>query len=114
MKPFQANLINAIVLISLGMWGYYETQAPTSLIAPASGAILLALHSGLKKENKAIAHAVVLITFLLLLSLVMPLMKREGTAMLRVATMMVSCAIAMFVFIKNFRDVRKAREAANK
>ena len=44
MKAHVASLINAILLVGLGAWGYFgsETPSPTALIPVAVGAILLA------------------------------------------------------------------------
>ena len=113
MKPFQANIVNALVLIGLGLWGYLSSTdpSPTALIAPISGVLLLAMTPGVRTENKVIAHIAVLLTLLLLVALFMPFMAREGIAKMRVGIMMFSCLIALVVFIKSFIDARKAREA---
>jgi len=126
MKPFVANLINSITLLAMGAWGYYAaTQtadpevgvSPTVFIAPAIGLLLLLSTPMLKKENKVVAHIVVLLTFLLIIALVKPLMsafgKEDMTAAVRVGIMMITGVIAMVAFIKSFRDARKAREAGN-
>ena len=56
MNAYKANLINSISLIVLGVWGYVEVSSITALIPTAFGAILLACSSGIKKQNKIIAH----------------------------------------------------------
>jgi len=115
MKPHQANLINALILIGLGLWGYFTgafsagKYASTALIAPTAGIILLLMNGGLKRENKAIAHVVVLLTLLLLLALFMPFSKQEGLPKMRTGIMMFSCLVATAVFIKSFIDARKAK-----
>ena len=112
MKPFQANLINAVILIGLGLWGYFgsETPSPTALIAPAFGVLLLLMTPGLRKENKIIAHIVVVLTLLLLIALVKPLTgDGDQLAKMRVGVMMFSCLVATAVFIKSFIDARKAK-----
>lgn len=123
MKAHQANMLNALVLIAMGLWGYFGADAAdrsmTALIAPAFGAILLFCTPGVKSENKAVAHVAVLLTFLLLVMLVaMPLPARlnadpaDPMGLFRVIAMIATSALAMFFFIKSFRDARKAREAA--
>jgi hypothetical protein len=121
MKPYQANLINALCLIALGLWGYFSegtaNGSPTALIAPGFGVVLLALSPGLQRENKAIAHAAVLLTFLLLVMLLgMPLPKRiqEGDTpgTIRVVLMAATCTLAMVAFIRSFIAARKARKSA--
>ena len=119
MKPFTANLINGLILLAMGIWGYLDASAaatdgsisPTVFIAPGAGLLLLLFSPGMRTENKVVAHIVVLLTFLLLIAFVMPLMRQEGIARIRVIIMMASCAFAMFWFIRSFIDARKAREA---
>jgi len=120
MKPHNANLLNAAVLIIMSAWGYYSSETPsmTALIPAIIGGILLACNGGVKKENKVIAHVAVVVTLLGILGLIKPLMgviERENTmGMIRVIAMMITGVLAMVAFIKSFRDARIAREAGNK
>ncbi len=115
MNAYTANLLNAVVLLAMGAWGYLgsESPSPTALIPAIAGLILLGCAPGVKKENKVIAHVAVLLTLLIALSLFMPLkgaMERsDNMAMIRVGVMIVTSIIAMVFFIKSFRDARKAR-----
>lgn len=117
MKPYNMNLINAAILIAMGLWGYLssETPSPTALIPVAFGALFALLTPMFKKENKVVAHIIVLLTFLLIIALAMPfkgaLGRGDSTAAIRVGVMIFSCIIAMIIYIKSFRDARKAREA---
>ena len=77
MKTYQANLLNSIVLIVLGLWGYFEVVSPTALIPVFFGIVLLLCNVGVKKENKVIAHIVVLLTLLLLMVVLMSLTYRN-------------------------------------
>ena len=53
MKPHKISFVNAVTLISFGLWGYIDVDySPTALIPVVFGVIILALSSGLKKENK--------------------------------------------------------------
>ena len=75
MKPHKISFVNAITLISFGLWGYIDVDySPTALIPVIFGIIILILNPGLKRENKVVAHIVVLLTFLILGGLVKPLM----------------------------------------
>jgi hypothetical protein len=69
-----------------------------------------------KEENKIAAHIAVLLTLLILGGLVKPLLgaldRNSGLAVMRVLVMMASTVLALFFFIKSFRDVRRARAAA--
>ena len=114
MKPHSANLINGLILLAVGLWGYFASSqgSPTALIAPSFGLLFILLTPLMKKENKVVAHVVVLLTFLLLLSLVMPLMRQSDTiAQVRVIIMMLSCLFAFIIYIKSFIDARKAKSA---
>lgn len=116
MKPFQANLLNAFILIIMGMWGYWGSDTPssTALIPVAFGILFIIVTPPFKNENKVVAHVVVLLTFLLILSLFMPLsgaIKRgDGLAIFRVGLMIAASVLAMVFFIKSFIDARKARK----
>lgn len=115
MKASLSSLLNAIILISMGLWGYFESEskAITALIPVIIGTILLLVNKGVKNENKALAHVAVLLTFLILFGLVKPLLgafERENTyAIIRVLLMIVSSLWAMISFIKSFISARKNR-----
>ena len=107
MKPHKISFVNAITLISFGLWGYVDVDySPTALIPVVFGVIILALYSGLKKENKTVAHIVILLTFLILVGLVKPLMStlESGSVMAitRVVLMMLSTLMALVIFVKSF------------
>ena len=104
MKPHKISFVNAVTLISFGLWGYIDVDySPTALIPVVFGVIILALNSGLKKENKTVAHIVVLLTFLILGGLFKPLMEGGSAVKItRVGLMMLSSLMALVVFIKSF------------
>tara|TARA_B100000886_G_scaffold286231_1_gene210737 strand:- start:1364 stop:1714 length:351 start_codon:yes stop_codon:yes gene_type:complete len=115
MKASTSSLLNAIILISMGLWGYIESEskAITALIPVIIGIILLLVNKGVKNENKALAHVAVLLTFLILLGLIKPLLgafERENAyAIIRVLLMIISSLWAMISFIKSFISARKNR-----
>lgn len=115
MKPFQINLINAIVLIALGLWAYLtaDKASPTALIPVGFGAIFLIATPLFRKGNKVVAHIIVLFTLLLIIALFMPLRSRinaeDTLGIARVAIMIGVSAIAMVIYIKSFADARRAR-----
>ena len=71
MNATKANLINSISLIVFGFYGdtLMETS-PTALIPVGFGVVLLLCYSGIKNQNKVIAHIAVLLTLVILLALV--------------------------------------------
>jgi hypothetical protein len=115
MKVYQINIINALILILLGLWGYWgsETPSPTALIPVLGGALLLALFKGVKSGNKAVAHIAVILTLILLIGLLKPLTgalgRSDNVAIVRVAVMIISCSVAMVYFVRSFINVRRAR-----
>ena len=110
MNAHTASLVNAILLITMGGWGYFESGSPTSLIPVVIGVLLVLLNKGIKTENKLVAHIAVLVT-LLGFALVMPLMRamedERTEATLRIIIMLSSTVYAMIFFVKSFIDARK-------
>jgi len=117
MNAYTAHLINSVALILVGGWGYFATSSNTALIPVLFGVVLLSLSNGVKLENKAIAHVVVVLTLLVLIALVAkPLISaiNDGDTLgtLRVGIMSLTSLIALIYFIKSFIDARKARNAS--
>ncbi len=112
MKPYVANLINAIILVIIGLWGYLGSDTPsaTALIPVLAGTVLLAITPPFKKGNKVIAHIAVVLVFALFIALIKPLtgaIGRNSTiGIVRVLLMMASSLFALIVFIKSFIDAR--------
>jgi hypothetical protein len=126
MRPYQASLINSVILIIFGIWGFVETMGgdtnKSALIAPIFGLILLILNFGLKKENKIVAHIAVLLTLMISMALIYPLWKtvcpnpNDITGLVpefnmvrffRISIMLLSSFIAMATFIKSFIEARR-------
>ena len=112
MKPFLYTVLNASILIILGIWGYLGSvsPSPTALIPVFSGILLLVLAKWMKDGNKVIAHIVVGLTFLLLLAFIKPLTgsisRGNEIAVIRIIIMMLACLIAMVAYMKSFIDAR--------
>tara|TARA_B100000609_G_C17211403_1_gene434005 strand:+ start:2177 stop:2515 length:339 start_codon:yes stop_codon:yes gene_type:complete len=111
MNAYKANLINSVSLIVLGVWGYVEVSSITALIPTAFGAILLACSSGIKKQNKIIAHIAVLLTMLILFALLGMRLPKSlesgGIGLFRVLFMCGTSLLAMIYFVKSFIAARK-------
>jgi len=117
-KPFQANLINATILLILGLWGYLGVLSSgkyfsTALIPVFFGVVFLLASGPFKRDNKVVAHIIVLLTFLLCLALIRPLTsainKGDNMALIRVGLMILSNLFALIIYIKSFIDARKAK-----
>jgi len=115
MKPYKANLLNSLVLIVIGLWGYFSSESPslTALIPVFAGAILLVFTPWFKNGNKVIAHIAVTLTLILFISLLKPLTgsiaRHDNMAVTRVIIMMLSSFFTMIIFIKSFIDARIKR-----
>ena len=115
MKANIVSLINSIILISMGLWGYFESDSRpiTALIPVIVGVILLLINSGVKKENKIAAHVAVLLTLLIIIGLVKPFLgalnRGNLAGILRVSLMILSSLWAMFTFVQSFISARKSK-----
>ena len=113
MKPYLINLLNALILITLGSWAFISSTTPsvTALIPVFAGIFLVAITPGFKKGNRVLAHIAVTLTFLILFGLIKPLTGAIGRAdnlgITRVLIMMSTSLIAMVVFVKSFIDARR-------
>tara|TARA_B100000780_G_scaffold278967_1_gene254685 strand:- start:52 stop:396 length:345 start_codon:yes stop_codon:yes gene_type:complete len=114
MNSTNANIINSICLIVIGLWGYLEVSSPTALIPVGFGAALIFCSPGVKKENKVIAHIAVLLTLVILIALVgMRLPKsidQGGLGLIRVLLMIGTSVLSMVYFIISFIENRKVRK----
>ncbi|RYD86893.1 MAG: hypothetical protein EOP54_29650 [Sphingobacteriales bacterium] len=119
MKAASANLLNAIVLIGAGLYGYFGIAAAdgshslTALIPAAFGLLFLIMHKGVASANKVIAHIVVVLTLVLLVMCTMRFIKVEDWNAKKYVFLacMISNAIALIAFIGSFIAARKNRQA---
>ncbi len=115
MKPHVANIALAILLIAISAWGYLSSETPsmTALIPGFFGIIFLALSGPFKKENKVVAHIIVVLTLLLVISLFMPLRgaigRSDSMATARVGIMLAAGVFALVTYIRSFINARKER-----
>lgn len=99
----------------MGLWGYLSSENPslTSLIPVLAGIILLLLSRGIRNANKTIAHISVVFTLLVLIALIKPLSgslsRNDHAAISRVLVMMITCVLALAIYIKSFIDVRRQK-----
>jgi lysylphosphatidylglycerol synthetase-like protein (DUF2156 family) len=122
MTAQKMNLINALTLILLGLWGYIDVsnyklativsfEHWTALITVLFGIILLLCNRGIQNSNKAISHVAVVLTLLVLIALVgkrLPIsIDQGGVGLFRVLVMSLSSFIAFIAFIRSFIENRK-------
>jgi len=113
MNAASANLLNSVVLIIMGLWGYFETQSGTAFIPVGFGVALLLCTPGVKKENKIIAHIAVLLTLVILLAMLGMRLPKSiatgGMSLVRAIAMILTGVLSMIMFIRSFIAARKAR-----
>ena len=116
MKVYFVTMLNGFILVLLGAWGYLgsQTPSPTALIPVFAGILLLYFVTGVKAQNKVIAHLAVLLTLVMVIALIKPLSgaigRSDSLAVSRVSVMMLASAVNLVYFIRSFIAVRKARE----
>ena len=117
MTPERANLLNSLVLIIFGLWGYFEVMSPTALIPVGFGVVLLCcflIISAKPSLTKLVAHIAVLLTLIILIALVGVRLPKSlasgGPGLFRVISMSITSTIALVYFIKNFIDMKKAKK----
>ncbi len=113
MNATKANLLNSVILIAVGSWGYFDGdgKSMTALIPVIFGVVLLLCNNGVKNQNKVIAHIAVLATFVCLVGLFMPLNgaieRGNDVAVGRVSAMIASSVVALIFFIRSFIEARR-------
>lgn len=115
MTAATTNLINALTLIFMSIWGYFgsETPSPTAFIPAVFGVILLVLNTGVRRENKLVAHIAVTLTLIILISLFAPLTgalgRNDTEAVIRIMVMIMTSIVAMVMFVRSFIRARKVQ-----
>ena len=115
MRPYKASLVNGLILIVCGIWGFYASADPsfTAFIPAIIGILLLGMNDGVKNEHKLIAHIAVFLT-LLSFANIKPLMGAiqespvDIMGVFRTALMLLSSLLAMITFIQSFINARKS------
>ena len=116
MRAHTVSLINSLILVAMGLWGYFESESRpiTALIPVIVGMILIIINSGVKKENKIAAHIAVLLTLMIIIGLIKPFLgtieKGNITGIIRVLIMILSSLWALITFIKSFISARKSKK----
>ena len=114
MNAHKSNFINSIVLIALGIWGYFDTGSNSALIPAGFGLILIACSNGVKNQNKIVSHLCVLLTMVILIALVGMRLPKSlesgGIGLFRVLVMISTSSLAMIYFVISFINARKSTE----
>ncbi len=107
MKAANFSLVNGIILILFGAWGYLssETPSPTALIPTFIGALILATNYGMRLGKKPFKYLALVLTALVLLGLLKPLSgvigRQDMMGVFRVAVMMATSILAIYFLVIN-------------
>jgi hypothetical protein len=102
---------NALVLIVIGVYGYFTSGSPTALIAPGVGILLLAMVYPTMKENAVVAHIGVGLTLVASVAFLITGINR-GNAL--IIAMGVITFICFDLYILNFVLRKKQKDTSAK
>ncbi len=112
MKSQTAALINSIVLILIGIWGFIANDyAIHTLIVPLSAGIILLIFSRFLQIDKPnVLLLVSFLTFILMLAFIVPFQRNaeqsDVMGMLRIGIEMMASAMALIVYLRNFVQLK--------
>ena len=109
-KNHVVMIVNAVVLIAGGVYGYIISGSPTALIAPAIGIILFALSFPTKKENHTMAHIGVALTLIAAITFIIIGVQRANAIVIVMGIVTFLCFdlyVLNFILRKKQRDVNQ-------
>lgn len=109
MNIYRIMIANAVVLIGLGVYGFFVSGSPTALIAPGIGVILIILAFPVKNENKTAAHIAITVTLIATIMFAVTGIMRGN---LIVLIMAVFTLFALYMYVMDFVRRKKEREEA--
>lgn len=112
--PYIINTINALVLLTAGLIGYFANPAkpPTALLAPLFGLLLLACTYHLRRHNRFVFHTVTALTLLvglLVMWRIDPAAFSWNTRNVLLVLMGLSCFVAAGFYVGTFIRERRLR-----
>ena len=109
MRNFTVMITNAVVLIVIGIYGYFTSGSPTAWISPVVGVILFIFAFPVKKENHVIAHIAISLTLLTAIVFFIVGFILPNSLVLIMAAVSL---IATIMYVMDFIRRKKEREAA--
>ncbi|HRE10243.1 MAG TPA: TMEM14 family protein [Ignavibacteria bacterium] len=101
-------IVNAVILIALGVYGYFSSGSPTALIAPGIGLVLFILSFPTKKDNHVAAHIAVGLTLVAAITFIIIGIRRANPMVIAMGVITFLC---FDLYILNFILRKKKREA---
>lgn len=108
MTNYIVMILNAVILIAIGIYGYITSGSGTALIAPAIGVVLFILAFPVKNNNPTVTHIAVGLTGLAMIMFFVTGFMRSNLLVILMAT---ATLIAFIYYIMDFLTRKKEREA---
>ncbi|MBI5727634.1 MAG: hypothetical protein HY965_07260 [Ignavibacteriales bacterium] len=103
-------MINAVILIALGVYGYFTSGSPTALIAPAIGLVLFGLSFPTKKDNHIAAHIAVGLTLIAAVTFIIIGIRRANPMVIAMGVITFLCFdIYILNFILRKRNLKQGK-----
>lgn len=110
MNPYKAAILQALIFLSVGFWGYAANNfaAHTAMVPLGAGILFLALSQRLKNPDRIMLLVVMLISLALFIALMIPFRRNAGQSdfwgMFRIAIEMTACALAFIVYLRRLKQ----------
>ncbi len=115
MSSQQAAILNSIVLLLVGFWGYAANDfaVHTAIVPIGSGILFLILSQFLKYQNKLFLLFMMAVTLILSIAFVVPFQRNleqgDYLGMLRLGLEIAACILAFIVYLRNLIQLYKAK-----
>ena len=107
MKAYITMMLNGLVLIVLGIYGYLISSSPTALISTAIGIILFIISFPVKKDNSIAAHIGIALTLIATITFfIVGFLRSNGL----IIVMAVITLFALIFYVFDFFKRKKSRE----
>ncbi len=117
MTSQHAALMNSIILLLIGFWGYAANDfaTHTAVVPIGAGILFLILSKYLKNAGKGLLIFTMVLALVLIVAFTVPLQRNveqgDVTGMFRLAFEMAACAFAFIVYLRNLNLLNKANKA---
>jgi hypothetical protein len=111
MKSNQAALMNSIVLLVVGAWGFVANHfmVHTAIVPLGAGLLFLVLSKFLSNGQKGLLILMMVLSLSLFIAFMVPFKRNaeqgDVFGMLRLGIEMIACAIAFIVYLRNLKQI---------
>ncbi len=107
MAYYKACLLNGIILLAIGFWGYAANHfnAHTGIIPIGFGLLLILLSKFFQQKKNGLYYVILILTTIVMLALFRPLMRNieqsDWYGISRLSLEIASCAMAIIIYLRN-------------